>query len=217
MAAGVVLAAVGLENTVAHVDEPAATVPAFALLGGVALYLVAHVALGLRSGRSLDFRRLVPAAVLPALIRAAVRLPSLYALAGVVVLLWLLIGVEATSRGEARAQVRWGAQLAGSESPRCRSHQAVGLLNVADLEAASHLKVADHEAASHLNVAGGAMRTLTAARRGRNGEAHCGSPPGRPRRPRDLDRTATARELDRTATVRHRADLAWRPSTSSKG
>lgn len=49
------------------------------------------------------------AAVLLGLTPAAVRLPSLYALAGVVVLLWLLIGFEATSRGEARAQVRRGA------------------------------------------------------------------------------------------------------------
>ncbi|MFW6091120.1 MAG: low temperature requirement protein A [Actinomycetota bacterium] len=113
MAAGVVLAAVGLENTVAHVDEPLATVPAFALVGGVALYLLAHVALGLRSDRSLDVRRLGLAAVLLALTPAATRLPSIYALAGVVVLLWLLIAVEATSRGEDRAQAGGGARPIG--------------------------------------------------------------------------------------------------------
>jgi Bacterial low temperature requirement A protein (LtrA) len=41
MAAGIVLVAVGLENTVHHVDEALGTVAAFALLGGVTLYLLA--------------------------------------------------------------------------------------------------------------------------------------------------------------------------------
>ena len=45
MVAGIVLAAFGLEETLAHVGDPLEAVPAFALLGGIAIYLLAHVAL----------------------------------------------------------------------------------------------------------------------------------------------------------------------------
>ena len=44
MVAGIVLAAFGLEETLAHVGDPLEAVAAFALLGGVAIYLLAHVA-----------------------------------------------------------------------------------------------------------------------------------------------------------------------------
>ena len=40
MFAGIVLVALGAKKVLAHVDEPLATVPAFALCGGVALYLL---------------------------------------------------------------------------------------------------------------------------------------------------------------------------------
>ena len=47
LVAGIVLAAFGLHEVLPHVDEPLEAVPAFALLGGVALYLLGHVAMPL--------------------------------------------------------------------------------------------------------------------------------------------------------------------------
>ena len=44
MVAGIVLLALGLKKTLGHVDEPLKLVPAVALLGGTAFYLLAHVA-----------------------------------------------------------------------------------------------------------------------------------------------------------------------------
>jgi hypothetical protein len=42
--AGIVLFALGLKKTLEHVGDPLETVPAVAMLGGTALYLLAHVA-----------------------------------------------------------------------------------------------------------------------------------------------------------------------------
>jgi len=44
MVAGIVLFALGLKTTLDHVDEELHTVPAVALCGRVALYLLAHIA-----------------------------------------------------------------------------------------------------------------------------------------------------------------------------
>ncbi len=49
MVAGIILVAFGLEYTLAHVDDPLDDVHRFALLGGTAIYLLAHVALRLRN------------------------------------------------------------------------------------------------------------------------------------------------------------------------
>ena len=72
MVAGIVLVALGLEATVAHVGAPLDAVHTFALLGGTAIYLLAHVALRLRNARTLNVQRLVVALVLFALIPAAI-------------------------------------------------------------------------------------------------------------------------------------------------
>ena len=73
MVAGIALIAVGLKATLAHVDGSLKIVPATALLGGAALYLLAHVAFRLRNMRTLSVRRLVCALVLLALLPAATR------------------------------------------------------------------------------------------------------------------------------------------------
>jgi low temperature requirement protein LtrA len=116
MVAGIVLVALGLEETLAHVEEPLHTVPAFALLGGVAIYLLAHVALRLRNAHSVNRRRLLLAVLLFALVPVAVEVAALAALAGVNVLLWAMIAFETTGYGEARHRVRHGAS-AGQPSP----------------------------------------------------------------------------------------------------
>jgi low temperature requirement protein LtrA len=106
MAAGIVLVAVGLENTLHHVDEPLSSVAAFALLGGVALYLLAHVALRLRNAHSVNWERLGLGVILLAAVPAVGDVPSLAALAGVVGLMWILVAYETSSYGEARTRLR---------------------------------------------------------------------------------------------------------------
>jgi len=108
MVAGIVLAALGLEETLAHVDDDLDAVHAFALLGGVALYLLAHVALRLRNAHTLNRQRLVLAVLLLALIPVATTIPSLAVLAGINVLLWAMIAYETSNYDERRYRLRHG-------------------------------------------------------------------------------------------------------------
>ena len=57
MVAGIVLVALGLKKTIEHVDDPLKLVPAVALLGGLALYLLAHVAFRWRNVHRLNRQR----------------------------------------------------------------------------------------------------------------------------------------------------------------
>ena len=59
MVAGIVLVALGLKKTLAHVGDPLELVPAVALLGGVALYLLAHVAFRWRNVHRFSAQRLL--------------------------------------------------------------------------------------------------------------------------------------------------------------
>ena len=54
MVAGIIFSAFGIEQTLAHVGEPLGTIPAVALCGGVALYLLGHNAFRLRYEGSLS-------------------------------------------------------------------------------------------------------------------------------------------------------------------
>ncbi|HXB64261.1 MAG TPA: low temperature requirement protein A [Solirubrobacteraceae bacterium] len=108
MVAGIALVAVGLKQTLAHVTHPLAPVPTAALLGGGALYLLAHVAFRLRNMHSLNRRRLLCALTLLALIPLAVALsaPSLATLAVLAALLSALIAYEALRFADARERIR---------------------------------------------------------------------------------------------------------------
>ena len=68
MVAGIVLFALGLKTTLGHPGEALDTVPAVALCGGAALYLLAHVAFLFRTTGRVFRRRTVGALVLLALI-----------------------------------------------------------------------------------------------------------------------------------------------------
>jgi low temperature requirement protein LtrA len=106
MIAGIVLVALGLEQTLAHVGDPLRTVPAFALLGGVAAYLLGHVAFRYRHIHTVNRRRLGLAILLLALLPLAIEIPALATLAIVATLLWLLIAYETRVYGDARYQLR---------------------------------------------------------------------------------------------------------------
>jgi low temperature requirement protein LtrA len=111
MVAGIVLFAVGVKKTMAHVGDPLALVPAVALCGGVALYLVAHVLFRLRNVRTLSRRRVVVSVLLLALIPAAVELPALATLTAVAALCVGLIAYEAIRYADARDRVRHVVRL----------------------------------------------------------------------------------------------------------
>jgi low temperature requirement protein LtrA len=108
MIAGIVLVAVGMKQTLAHVGKPLGDVPAAAMLGGTSLYLFAHVAFRLRNVRSVNRQRLFCAALLLALVPVenAVKPPSLLTLAVLAAVLAALITYETLRFAEARERVR---------------------------------------------------------------------------------------------------------------
>ena len=106
MVAGIVLVALGLKTTIGHVDEHLHAVPAFALLGGIAAYLLGHVAFRYRHVHTINRQRLLLAIVLLILVPVATEVPALLALAVANALLWAMIAYETRSYGEGRRQVR---------------------------------------------------------------------------------------------------------------
>jgi low temperature requirement protein LtrA len=106
MIAGIVLGALGLKKTLAHVDDPLKLIPAVAMLGGTALYLLAHVAFRLRNLRTLNKQRLVTAAIALALIPLAVEIPALATLAILAAMLIALITYETIRFAELRDRIR---------------------------------------------------------------------------------------------------------------
>jgi low temperature requirement protein LtrA len=106
MVAGIVLLALGLKKTLAHVEDPLKVVPAFAMLGGTAIYLLAHVAFRWRNVHRFSVQRLAVAVLLVALVPAAVELPALATLAIMSAILVALIVYEARRFAELRDRLR---------------------------------------------------------------------------------------------------------------
>ena len=106
MVAGIVLFAFGLETTLHHLDEALDNVPAVALCGGAALYLLAEIAFLVRTMGRIFRRRTAAAVVLLALIPVATVIPALAALALVSAVCALLVAYEAIGRREYRVRVR---------------------------------------------------------------------------------------------------------------
>ena len=81
-------------------------VPAVAMLGGTATYLLAHVAFRLRNVSTLSKQRLLTAALALALIPLATEIPALATLAIATALAALLIAYEAIRFAERRDEIR---------------------------------------------------------------------------------------------------------------
>jgi low temperature requirement protein LtrA len=111
LVAGIVLAALGLKTTIGHTGEHLHGVPAFALFGGVATYLLGLVAFRYRHVRTFNRQRLGLAIVLLILVPVATELPALIGLAIVVVLIWVVIPFEHRRYGEGRDQLRHEAAV----------------------------------------------------------------------------------------------------------
>jgi low temperature requirement protein LtrA len=114
MVAGIVLMAFGMKVTIGHHGEHLHDVPAFALLGGLAVYLLGLVAFRWRHVHSLNRHRLGLAIVLLFLIPVATAVPALTSVAICVVLLWAMIVYEHRGYGPGRDQLRREASAAHS-------------------------------------------------------------------------------------------------------
>jgi low temperature requirement protein LtrA len=106
MVAGIVLVALGMKKTLGDVDHHLAIVPATAMFGGVALYLMAHVAFRYRNLHTINRRRLFTAALLVALLPLVIRIDALVALGLLAAILVALITYEAIRFADARDRVR---------------------------------------------------------------------------------------------------------------
>jgi low temperature requirement protein LtrA len=106
MVAGIALIAVAVKHVLRHGDDPLRIVLAAALLGGSALYLLAHVAFRFRNMHTLSVRRLVCAAILLALLPAGATLPALLTLTILAALLVAMILYEVIRYAEFRDRVR---------------------------------------------------------------------------------------------------------------
>jgi low temperature requirement protein LtrA len=111
MVAGIVLLALGLKKTLEHVGDPLETVPAVAMLGGTALYLLAHVAFRWRNVHRFSVQRLLCAVFLCALIPLALEVAALVMLGVLVAALAVVIAYETVHFAELRDRLRH--QLAG--------------------------------------------------------------------------------------------------------
>jgi low temperature requirement protein LtrA len=106
MVAGIVLFAFGLEIALHDTTHSLSVVPAFGLVGGVSLYLLAHVAVRLRIGGGLGRGRPVAAVVLLALLPVATHLPAGGAVGMVAATSVALIAYEVLRHREGRAAIR---------------------------------------------------------------------------------------------------------------
>jgi low temperature requirement protein LtrA len=113
LVAGIVLVALGMKVLIGHADEHLKLVPAFALLGGTAMYLLGLVGFRYRHIQSVNWHRLGAALLLLALFPVATLVPPILTIAVVDLLLWTMIAYEHRGYGARREQLRqefYGAQ-----------------------------------------------------------------------------------------------------------
>jgi low temperature requirement protein LtrA len=106
MVAGIIFVALGIKQTLAHVEDPLGTIPAVALCGGVALYFLGHNAFRLRDVGNVSVPRVAVAILCCALIPVAVSVSSLLTLTILAGLLCALATYETTRYREFRRKVR---------------------------------------------------------------------------------------------------------------
>jgi low temperature requirement protein LtrA len=108
MIAGIELFALGVEQVVGHVDEALEPEASTALFGGVAAYLLAHVAFRLRNVGTVNRQRLAAAILSLACIPLGSEIEALAALATACALIAVLIAYETVRFSADRARVRMG-------------------------------------------------------------------------------------------------------------
>lgn len=122
----VVLFAFGLKTTLHDVNDPLRIVPALGLVGGIALYLLAHVALRLRIDGGLGRGRPVATVLLLGLVPVARVVPALTALGLVAAVCAALIGYEAILSSGARLAPQPSRLVLHGRGVPCRRKPAEG-------------------------------------------------------------------------------------------
>jgi low temperature requirement protein LtrA len=114
MIAGIVLMALGLKKVLAYVagedghtlSDALPMLPLGAMYGGVALFLLAHVAFTYRVERLVKLQRVATAVLLLALIPVGARLPALGALAMITAIMVVMIALESVWFADSRERIR---------------------------------------------------------------------------------------------------------------
>ncbi len=106
MMAGIILFAIGVKRTLIELHAHLQIVPASALCGGIALYLVALSAFKRRNIGTFNTQRLIAAALLLAMIPLATAVPALLALGLVTAVACGLIAFEVRRYSETRQRIR---------------------------------------------------------------------------------------------------------------
>jgi low temperature requirement protein LtrA len=96
LVAGIIVFAVGAKHAVAHVDDPLSDAARLALCGGVALYLVGHIAFRLRMAGAPSPEKGMAAAACMVVFAAAGGLPA-WAAAGMVAAVLAVLGARETA------------------------------------------------------------------------------------------------------------------------
>jgi len=107
MVIGIVLVALGLKKTLVEINTPLTLIVSISLFGGLALYLLAHIAFRLRNTRTLNVQRLIAAIVLLLLIPAGAKLPALVSLGLATAVLIVLVCYETIRFRDARHRIRF--------------------------------------------------------------------------------------------------------------
>lgn len=117
MVAGIVLVALGLKKAIGHFDAPLELVPAVALFGGLAMYLLGHVGTRWRivstmdrsehpNARAINRQRVAFALLFLALVPVTRGLDSIVLVTTALVVVTLLVVIEVRMQGDFRRSVR---------------------------------------------------------------------------------------------------------------
>ncbi|MFN8111908.1 MAG: low temperature requirement protein A [Solirubrobacterales bacterium] len=117
MVAGIVLLALGLKKTIGHVDEALKVEVATAMLGGIGLYLLAHVAFRWRNVHRFSSQRVIVAVLLAALIPLAVEIPAIATLGIATAVMVAMILYELWRFREFRDRLRHGLPIHPEPEP----------------------------------------------------------------------------------------------------
>ncbi len=131
LVAGIVLVALGMKKAIAHDSAHLHDVAAFALLGGVAIYLLGLVAFRYRHVQSVNRQRLGVAIVLLILVPVATELPAVISLAIADVLIWAMIAYEHRGYGEGRTRLRREYGVSGHLGDEFELHDQARLRHTA--------------------------------------------------------------------------------------
>ena len=106
MIIGAIFFSLGVKMTLAHTEEVLQAIPAAALCGGLAMYLLAQIGFRIRCGGSLAVPRVIAVLAMAALFGVSGQITALVLLSAVSVSFVFLVAWETVAQGESRRQIR---------------------------------------------------------------------------------------------------------------